>query len=362
VLSSSHQGRRIKVSTGRARLTKSGFFDREHLGDLARSALEITNDAEGVYFTLNPLHFDLLARRCNRVDVALEGENAQDVDVTHRRWLLVDADSKRRAGISSTEAEKAAALDVVRRVLGYLQSLGWPEPILADSGNGYDLLYRIDLPADDGGLVRRVLTALGYRFSTAEVDIDQKVFNPARIVKFYGTLSRKGDSTADRPHRWSQILELPPEIEVVPTELLEALAVEARNEPRTTAGVVRQRTMAGYRIGLEQVRERARAYLSKVPPAVAGENGSGTTFKAACTLVLGFDLSPDDALPLLQEWNATCQPQWSEKELLLRSCKGRASHRPLLTQWSARQGPPSRLHPLSPSPGHPAARRCWGRS
>jgi len=27
------------------------------------------------------------------------------------------------------------------------------------------------------------------------------VFNPARICKLYGTLSRKGDSTPERPHR-----------------------------------------------------------------------------------------------------------------------------------------------------------------
>lgn len=61
--------------------------------------------------------------------------------------------------------------------------------------------------------------------------------------------------------------------------------------------------------------ERARRYLSKVPGAVAGQGGHGRTFSAACSLVLGFGLSPEDALPILTEWNQACVPPWSEREL-----------------------------------------------
>jgi hypothetical protein len=32
--------------------------------------------------------------------------------------------------------------------------------------------------------------------------------------------------------------------------------------------------------------------------------------------VRGFDLDDGDALMVLQEWNARCQPPWSERELL----------------------------------------------
>jgi hypothetical protein len=81
--------------------------------------------------------------------------------------------------------------------------------MLADSGNGYHLLYRVDLPADDGGLVERILAALGERFDTPHAKIDRTVFNPARICKLPGTLARKGDSTADRPHRRAKLLEVP---------------------------------------------------------------------------------------------------------------------------------------------------------
>ena len=45
-----------------------------------------------------------------------------------------------------------------------------------------------------------------------------------RIWKLYGTVSRKGDSTADRPHRRSAVLEAPPRPDAVPADLLRTLA------------------------------------------------------------------------------------------------------------------------------------------
>src|SRR5262249_12354719 len=125
------------------------------------------------------------------------------------RWLPIDADPRRPKDISSTEAEKAKALEVIQAARCHLTGLGWPSPVLADSGNGYHLLYRIDLPAGDGGLVERMLKAVAAQFDTDAVALDQKVFNPARVWKLYGTMSCKGDSTPDRPHRRSRILEVP---------------------------------------------------------------------------------------------------------------------------------------------------------
>jgi hypothetical protein len=110
-------------------------------------------------------------------------------------------------GIPSTDAEKVDAWETIRAVRSYLDTEGWPAPVLADSGNGYHLLYRIDLPTDDCGLVQRVLQKLACRFDSDAVKIDQKVFNPSRICKLYGTLARKGDHTPERPHRRSGIPE-----------------------------------------------------------------------------------------------------------------------------------------------------------
>lgn len=65
----------------------------------------------------------------------------------------------------------------------------------------------------------------------------------------------------------------------------------------------------------ERVR-RASRYLAKIDPAISGSGGHSVTFRAACSLVIGFDLSPDDAFALLaSEYNPRCEPPWSEKEL-----------------------------------------------
>jgi len=49
--------------------------------------------------------------------------------------------------------------------------------------------------------------------------------------------------------------------------------------------------------------------------AVAGRQGDLRTFRVCCRIVRGFDLSDDEAVRALSEWNARCDPPWSEREL-----------------------------------------------
>ena len=120
-----------------------------------------------------------------------------------------------------------------------MSSQGWPPTILADSGNGAHLEYRIDLPNDEKStaLVRAVIEAIGQQFTGQGVDVDRKVFNAARIWKLYGTTARKAHNMPDRPHRLAQLVEVPERVEVVPVEKLRALAaMVAKPEPsRPTA-------------------------------------------------------------------------------------------------------------------------------
>jgi hypothetical protein len=62
--------------------------------------------------------------------------------------------------------------------------------------------------------------------------------------------------------------------------------------------------------------ERARRYLASVPPAIAGQHGDVQTFRVCCRLTRGFALDDEQALLVLAEWNARCQPPWSEAELI----------------------------------------------
>lgn len=65
----------------------------------------------------------------------------------------------------------------------------------------------------------------------------------------------------------------------------------------------------------DQVVDRARKYLQRVPPSISGQGGHNAAFKAACVLALGFGLSESETRMLLGEWNQLCQPPWSDREL-----------------------------------------------
>lgn len=101
-------------------VTVGGYFDFDHLEDMAEEALSLSGAARGVYFTLNPLNRDLLARCCNRTTIFGKGDSASDDHVLHRRWLFVDLDPYRVGGISSTDAEKLQAWERIQQVLTWV--------------------------------------------------------------------------------------------------------------------------------------------------------------------------------------------------------------------------------------------------
>ena len=193
--------------------TESGYFDFEHIPKAA-DALAKIRSFSGAYVTLNPVDPDLLARAFNRIGPAEQNATTADDDVSRRRWLPIDCDAVRKSNISSTDEEHAAALELADQIRKGLASLGWPQPIVLDSGNGAQLLYRIDLPAKDDGLVQNVIASIAAA-STEQVHVDLTVFNPARIGRLPGTMNCKGDSIPNRPHRMAKIVSVPDKIETV---------------------------------------------------------------------------------------------------------------------------------------------------
>jgi hypothetical protein len=125
-----------------------------------------------------------------------------DNNVLRRRWLPVYLDPARPAGISSSDGEHAAAIQRARTIADDMAG-EWERPIIADSGNGAHLLYRIDLANDQEALafVMGALAELDRRYSDDLVKVDLTCANAARIWKAYGTVARKGDSIPGRPPR-----------------------------------------------------------------------------------------------------------------------------------------------------------------
>ena len=198
---------------------ESGYFDYEHISAVPE-ALKRLLSFRGVYVTVNPVNPDLLARAVNRLRPAGRNPTTADTDIVRRRWLLIDCDPRRASGVSSSNSEHESALAKAREIRDGLSSLGWADPIMTDSGNGAQLMYRIDLPADDGELVHRVIGEIA-KASSEQVAIDTSVHNPARIWRLPGTMNCKGDSIPERPHRMARILEEPQDIVPVSREQMQ---------------------------------------------------------------------------------------------------------------------------------------------
>jgi hypothetical protein len=206
----------------------SGYFTQGiHAAGIAHA---IDGQASGIYVTLNPIK-DELRNRVAPKPTRSPKSTTGDKDIARRSFLLIDTDPVRPSGVSATDEEKRAAIELSDRIRGFLSDCGWPEPVIADSGNGGHLLYRVELPAEDDGLIKRVLAALAITFDRDDVTVDQSVHNPARISKLYGTMACKGINTPERPHRRSAIRQNPTQLTAVTREHLEALVCSRPRDP-----------------------------------------------------------------------------------------------------------------------------------
>jgi|SRR5579872_1005564 len=223
--------------------TSSGYFDDPDAFVAAVSDADAQNSGVGIFTTFNELDPALLARACNRIE-SRPKSTTSDRDVTRRHNFFIDIDPVRVADVSANDYEHAEAEERARRIARFLRERGWCEPIMADSGNGFHLYYAIDLPVDKSShtLVAGALEALDLLFSDDRVCVDVSVSNPARIARVYGTLACKGDSTPERPHRRSRLLQVPQHRELVSREQLQALSMlvpkKPTARPATTSGAL----------------------------------------------------------------------------------------------------------------------------
>lgn len=195
------------------------------LGDALEYVKNWGIDGVGLYWSLNP------------VGPGHEQRPILNGMVARRRWFLVDLDTVRADRDSSaTDGEKEQAARVAAALDEYLCTEGWPAPVLIDSGNGFHLLYRVDLPNDKLAqqILKKCLAALAKRFDTPTVKVDRLTHDARRISKMPGTWARKGMDTAERPHRMCRILSIPSALRTVPGELLSSLAGMS-DEPKATA-------------------------------------------------------------------------------------------------------------------------------
>lgn len=212
----------------------SGYF--KSFDNLCKQLEPYTEmDNEQIYFVLNRIDESCYARpQCEKFIKSVK-VSTNDNDIVRRKFLMIDCDAIRKSSTNSSDSEYNAAIQKARDIFRFLREKGFDDPIVCSSGNGAHLQIPVDLPNDEETteIIKRFYKYLGSQFTDNQVDIDQKVYNLARLCKTYSTVAKKGANIADRPWRRSKILYVPKELKVTPIEKIKELAdLLPKEEPK----------------------------------------------------------------------------------------------------------------------------------
>ena len=212
---------------GEKNIVYHGFFtDTEKVVDVLSKHNFPDNINTQIYFTLNSINRDFIPK--NEYNRLFKGRTTNDENITAYKILLIDLDTKRETGTSSSSEELEKSHQKAVNVYQTLKEYGFGEPITALSGNGYHLLYKVNFEntPENAQLVKNFLGTLSRLYSDNMVEIDTTVHNPARICKLYGTIAAKGTPTEERPHRQAKILTVPAELSETSRDLLQSFVNE----------------------------------------------------------------------------------------------------------------------------------------
>lgn len=214
----------------------SGYFNNvDNLISCIKPYAEM--EEEQIYFVMNKIDEACYGRQqCEKI-VKGPKQTTADNNITKRNWVLIDYDPKRPAGVNATDDEFELAHKKAQDVFTYLRNIGFHDPVICKSGNGWHTLYRCDMENTDEtrDLISRFLQSVALMFNDEHIDIDEAVFNAARICKLYGTIAKKGANLKERPWRMSEIVYVPKEIQVNDISLFEKIAaLLPKEEPKPT--------------------------------------------------------------------------------------------------------------------------------
>lgn len=179
-----------------------------------------------IYFTLNVINDACYSREQHDRISTRPKSTTSDNEILARKWCLIDIDCEKPADTNSSDEEKELAKEVVNNVYKFLRDEGFEQPVICDSANGFHLLYKMAMKSttENTETMKNFLKVLDMYFSTEKVKIDTSTFNPSRICKLYGVISRKGSNTKERPQRESKILRVPKDVKATPNEYFEKVA------------------------------------------------------------------------------------------------------------------------------------------
>ena len=222
VFKDNHELVEIRILDPETKRSYSGYFT-----DIETILREIKRYEKcNLYFTLNVIDPACYSREQHDRISTRPKSTTSDAEILGRKFCLIDIDCEKPSDTNSTDAEKELAKGVVNEVYKFLRDEGFEKPIICDSANGYHLLYKQAMISNPQNTetMKNFLKVLDMYFSTDKVKIDCTTFNPSRICKLYGVISRKGSDTKERPQRESKILRVPQEVKITPNEYFEKVA------------------------------------------------------------------------------------------------------------------------------------------
>ena len=188
--------------------TASGIFD--NIDEIVKAIVPYTNDWN-IYYTINRLPDDVKGLPQYNKIIVRPKQTCNDNMMLARDYVCIDLDSRRLSGTNATDEQVEFTKKKANEVYQYLINVGFNPPTVVFSSNGVHLYLRCTMINNEKNtkLVKRFLQALSMMFTDEHTDVDEKVFNCARIMRLPSTYSCKGNTMdASRPQRLCKFVKI----------------------------------------------------------------------------------------------------------------------------------------------------------
>ena len=188
--------------------TASGIFDS--IDEIVKAIVPYTNDWN-IYYTINRLPDDVKGLPQYNKIIVRPKQTCNDNMMIARDYVCIDLDSRRLSGTNATDEQVEFTKKKANEVYQYLVNVGFNPPTVVFSSSGVHLYLKCAMQNNEKNtkLVKRFLQALSMMFTDEHTDVDEKVFNCARIMRLPSTYSCKGNNMdASRPQRLCKFVKI----------------------------------------------------------------------------------------------------------------------------------------------------------
>ena len=189
-------------------MTASGIFDS--IDEIVKAVAPYTNDWN-IYYTINRLPDDVRGLPQYNKIIVRPKQTCNDNMMVARDYVCIDLDSRRLSGTNATDEQVEFTKKKANEVYKYLVNVGFNPPTVVFSSSGVHLYLRCAMLNNEKNtkLVKRFLQALSMMFTDEHTDVDEKVFNCARVMRLPSTYSCKGNTMdASRPQRLCKFVKI----------------------------------------------------------------------------------------------------------------------------------------------------------